>query len=61
MVLEKIWVFVEIDRFESKFAEAFTSVGIARGLRGDAATAEFRACAVLSKSLACCSEPQARA
>jgi hypothetical protein len=42
MVFEEVGVFIEVDGFESKFAETFAAVGISLGLRGDAASAKFR-------------------
>ena len=41
VVAEDVWVFVEVDGFEGKLAEAFASVGVGGGVGGDAAAAEF--------------------
>lgn len=47
VVFEEVRVFVEVDVFERQFAESFAPVGIGGGVGGDAAAAEFGACAVL--------------
>ena len=34
MILEEVWVFIEIYGFKREFAETFTTIGVCRGLRG---------------------------
>lgn len=53
VVLEEVWVLVEVDGLERKLAESFTTVGIGRGRRCDTSAAELGACAVL-RALAVC-------
>lgn len=47
MVLEEVWVFVEIDGFEGELAKALATVGVGGGCGGDTTAAELGASAVL--------------
>lgn len=47
MVLEKVWVFLQIDALQGEFAKTLAPIGIAGAVRGDAASAEFGTGAVL--------------
>ena len=47
MVLEEIWIFVQVDGLEGELAETLAAVGVGCGLGGDAAAAEFGTGAVL--------------
>jgi hypothetical protein len=51
MVFEEVRVLFEIDVFERELAETFASIGICGGMGGDAAAAEFGACAVLGEDV----------
>jgi hypothetical protein len=50
MVLEEVRVFVEINRFQRKFSQTLSPVGIGSGRRSDTSTAKFRAGAILKVS-----------
>jgi len=47
VVFEKVRVFGQVDGVQGQLAQAFAAVGVGCAGRGDAATAEFRAGAVL--------------
>ena len=47
VVLEEVRVFVQVDGFQRKFAQSFSSVCVGCALGSDAATAEFRAGPIL--------------
>lgn len=49
MVLEKVGIFVEVDRLQRELAQALATVGVGCGVRGDASTTKFGACSVLEK------------
>lgn len=47
VVLEKVRIFIEIDRLEGEFAQTLTTVGVRCGVRCDTTATEFGTCAVL--------------
>lgn len=47
VVLEKVWVLVQVDRLERELPETLSSVGICRRLRGDTSAAKLGTCAIL--------------
>jgi hypothetical protein len=47
VVLEEVWVFVEVYGFEGELAESFAAVGVRGGLGCYSSAAEFRTCAIL--------------
>ena len=47
MVLEEVWVLVEVDGLERKLAETFATVGIRSGSRGDTSATELGTCTIL--------------
>jgi len=52
VVLEEVWVLVEVDCLEREFAEALTTVCVRGTMGGDPAAAELRTCAILRPWLA---------
>lgn len=49
VVLEEVWVFVQVDRFQGKFAETFATVSVGRRGGRDTSSAEFGTCTILIK------------
>lgn len=47
MVLEEVWVLVEVDSLQRKLTETFTAIGIGSGSRCDTSATEFGTCTVL--------------
>lgn len=47
MVLEEVGVFIEVNCFQGKLAQALASVCVGCGLVGDATAAELGACSIL--------------
>lgn len=41
MVFEEVRVFVKVDGFEGKFSQAFPTVSVGCGVRGDTTTTKF--------------------
>jgi hypothetical protein len=52
VVFEDVGVFFDVDCFQRELAQSLASVGVGGGFGGDAAAAEFGACAVLGVVLA---------
>jgi hypothetical protein len=50
VILEEIWILVEVDGFEREFPKALSSIGICCGRGGDASAAKLRTCPVLEMS-----------
>ena len=47
VVLEEIWIFVQIDSLERELPQSLTSICVGAGIRSDAAAAEFRTRSIL--------------
>ena len=47
VVLEEVWIFVEVDGFEGEFAQALATVGVGGFFRGNTAAAELGSGAIL--------------
>jgi hypothetical protein len=49
VVLEEVWILVEVDCLKCELSETLATVSVRGGLRGDTTAAELGACAILSR------------